>query len=143
MVPAGHGPHLLAMKTQRQKPLMRGEQLMMFKMDGFKRVLSVGALALATTTLAFGAPKAQARVDVGIGLGVPPVVVAPPPVVVAPPPVVVAPAPAVVAPPTVVAPYAMVEPPVVGGVNLDFGFDGGHGGWRDDRGWHGHGRERR
>jgi hypothetical protein len=106
---------------------------MMFKMDGFKRVLSVGALALAATTLAPGAPKAQARVDVGIGLSAPPVVVAPPPVVVT--------LPAVVAAPTVVAPYAMAAVPIAGGVNL--GFGGWHDGWHGDRGRHERGHERR
>lgn len=41
---------------------------MIFKMDGFKRVLGAGARALVTATSALGAPEAQARVDVGIGL---------------------------------------------------------------------------
>lgn len=99
---------------------------MMLKIDGFKRVLSVGALALATATSAIGAPKAQARVDVGIGLGAPPVVMAPPAVVAAPP---------------VVAPYGVVAPPIVGPVNLGFGV--GHDDWHGDRGWHERGHERR
>jgi hypothetical protein len=73
---------------------------MMFKMGGVKRVLRVGALAPAATTLALGAPRAQARVDVGIGLSAPPGVVAPP---------------AVVAAPAVVAPYAMAAPPLSAG----------------------------
>jgi hypothetical protein len=105
---------------------------MMFKMNGLKRALGVGALVLATTTLVLAAPKAQAGVNVGVNLGVPPVAVAPAPVVAAP---------------TAVAPYAYAPavpyayaPGVVGGVNLGFGF--GHDGWHGDRGWHerGHGR---
>jgi hypothetical protein len=35
----------------------------MLKMCGFKRVLSVGALALAATTLALGAPSAPRRLQ--------------------------------------------------------------------------------
>jgi hypothetical protein len=108
---------------------------MIFKNDRFKGMLSVGALALMTTTLALGIPKAQARVDVGIDLGVPPIVAAPPAVLAAPatvmPPVVLA-APPVMAAPTVVTPYTFAVPPVVGGVNLGFGI--GQDGRRGDRG---------
>jgi hypothetical protein len=69
-------------------------------------VLSLGVL--------LGAPAAQARVFVGVGIGVPgPVVVAPAPVVVAPPPVVYAPPPVAYAPPAgYVAPPGYVSPPV-------------------------------
>ena len=72
---------------------------MFLRKGGFKRALTVGALALAAvTTFALGAPKAQARVDLGIDLGVPPVAVAPPPVVVTSPATVVAPPAAVAGP---------------------------------------------
>jgi hypothetical protein len=74
-------------------------------------VLSLGVL--------LGAPAAQARVFVGIGVPGPvvvapaPVVVAPPPVVYAAPPVVYAPPPVAYAPPAgYVAPPGYVSPPV-------------------------------
>jgi hypothetical protein len=88
------------------------------KMDGLKRVLSAGALALATTTVGLGVPKAHARVDVGVSLG----------------------APAVVAAPPVVTPYATAAPPVVG---LNLGVGGGHDHWHHDHRWHDHGHHRR
>ena len=81
-----------------------------------RRYLSVIAL-LGVAMLVLGLPAAaQARVFVGVGIGVPvygpayypypaPVYYAPPPVVYAPPPVIVAPTP-VVAPATVAAPAA-------------------------------------
>jgi hypothetical protein len=97
---------------------------MMFKMGGFKRVLSVGALAPAATTLALGAPRTQARVDVSIGLS---------------------------APRRCGTTrrrgsagrrraLCHGRASIVGGVNLGFGV--GHDGWHGDRGWHerSHGR---
>lgn len=109
---------------------------MMLKMGRFKRALSIGALALATTTLMLGAPKAQARVDVGIDLGAPTVVA--PPVVMAPPaPLAV---PTLVAPPVIMAPPTVLAvPPVIGAL----GFGVGHEGWYGGRGWHERGHERR
>lgn len=47
----------------------------MFRMDGFKRVLSVGVLALTPTTLVLGAPNAMAappligRMNLGFAIG--------------------------------------------------------------------------
>lgn len=73
----------------------------------FARPLAI-ALALVGGLTVIGVSAAQARVFVGIGLGVPgPFYYAPPPVVYAPPPVVyAAPPTAYVAPPT-----AYVTPP--------------------------------
>lgn len=69
---------------------------------------TAGALALGAVLLAV-APTAEARVFVGIGVGVPGPVYYPPPVIYAPPPVVYAPPPPVAymsppPPPTAAAP---------------------------------------
>ena len=101
---------------------------MMVKMDGFKRVLSVGVLGLATATLALGAPQAQARVYVDFGASAPPVVAVPPAVVAAP---------TVVAPPVGAAPPAVVaEPPLFGSVHLDLNVRPDD--WNVDRTWRGY-----
>jgi hypothetical protein len=69
-----------------------------------KPALGLAMLALIAAPLVLGAPAAMARVDVGIDVGIPglvvapPVMVAPPPVAYAAPPVYAAPPPVVVAP---------------------------------------------
>jgi hypothetical protein len=70
------------------------------------------SLAVIGSALVFGASAASARVDVGIGIGIPPLVVAPGPVYAAPPAVVYGPPPVAYAAPA----YGYGYPaPVVGG----------------------------
>jgi hypothetical protein len=49
-------PKPVAKKRAAVNTAYAREKAMKFKMNGFKRVLSVGGLAPATTTLALGAP---------------------------------------------------------------------------------------
>ena len=92
-----------------------------------KRILLLSAVLLGAAT----ASQAGVRVNIGIGIPLPGVVVSQPaPVVVAPAPVVVAPAPVYAPPPAVVvAPPVVVGPPVV--------YYGYGPRWY---GWHGWGR---
>ncbi|ALM86563.1 hypothetical protein [Bordetella sp. N] len=105
-------------------------------------VAGLGAAALMISS------AAMARVDVGIAIGVPPLVVAPAPVYVAPPPpVYVAPAPVYYGPPAPVVvaprPYYYPGPVIYGGWHGGYRggpppryYRGGHGGYGHGPGWH-------
>jgi|SRR5271156_6697909 len=70
-------------------------------------IIAGGLFCAVTLGVLLAASAAQARIFVGVGIGVPGPVYYPPPVVVAPPPVVYAPPPAIYAPP----PTAYIAPP--------------------------------
>jgi hypothetical protein len=84
------------------------------------------SLAVIGSALVFGASAALARVDVGIGIGIPPLVFAPAPYYAAPPPMVYAPPPVAYAAPA----YGYGYPGVTVGV--------GGGFWANDRYGHRH-----
>jgi hypothetical protein len=100
----------------------------------------MSALALVPAGILFAMPAAEAHVDVGLGINVPPVVAAPPavvapPAIVAPPPVVVVTPPYYYAPPGYYAAPGYYTAPA-------FGFSWydsfGHRHWDHDRWGHDH-----